>query len=119
MPVSLDLRVRRPARSGVLVVVSARGDCDVFTSDVLRDELTRQIEAGRERVVVDLTGVGFIDSTGLSVLVRARALLASRHGRMDLVAGGRVHRLLRISALASLFPVHGSLQDALDACRPC
>lgn len=99
-----------------MVVVGARGDCDVSSSDLLRDELTRQIEAGRERVVVDLSGITFIDSTGLGVLVSARALLASRHGRLELVAGGRVHRLLRMSALVSLFTVHASLEDALEAC---
>jgi anti-sigma B factor antagonist len=89
----------------------------VSSADVLRDELTRHIEAGRQRVVVDLSGLTFIDSTGLGVLVSARALLVSRHGRLDLVAGGRVHRLLRMSALVSLFPVHGTPEEAIEACR--
>ncbi len=113
---NLTLDVRRPARTGT-VVVTVRGECDVFSADVLRAELIRQIDAGRVRVVVDLTGVTFIDSTGMGVLVRARGRLAARNGRLELVVGeGSMRRLLRISALGQLFSVHRTLEEALTAC---
>ncbi len=112
----LTLDVRRPARTGA-VVVAVRGECDVFSADVLRTELMRQVEAGRVHVVVDLTGVTFIDSTGMGVLLRARGRLAACDGRLELVVGeGSMRRLLRISALGPVFSVHRTLADALAAC---
>src|SRR5262249_47815332 len=52
-------------------VLSVTGEVDAYTSPMLRDRLSRIMAGGQYRIVVDLEGVGFMDSTGLGVLVSA------------------------------------------------
>lgn len=115
---TLVVEVRRPLRAGT-VVVEVRGDCDALGAGTLREHLERQVDAGRRHVVVDLTRLTFVDSTGLGVLVGARRSLAARGARMDLVVDhGPVHRVLRISALTQLFTVRATVEEALRVGDP-
>src|SRR5688572_17409305 len=59
-------------------VLEVAGDVDVHTAPQLRDRLNKLIDETDGDIVVDLTGTGFIDSTGLGVLVGARKRLAGR-----------------------------------------
>src|SRR3712207_9166682 len=56
---------------GDVVVVQVAGEIDVYTAASLREKLADLIDADHTDVVVDLTGVTFMDSTGLGVLVGA------------------------------------------------
>src|SRR6478736_3645301 len=52
-----------------VALVKVAGDLDYHTSEELRDEVTEPIDAGAQRVLVDLAGVRSVDSTGLATLV--------------------------------------------------
>jgi anti-sigma B factor antagonist len=65
-----------------VVIVTIEGEVDVATAPALRDELYRLIERGTKRIIVDLGGMEFIDSTGLGVFVGA--LKRSREGGDEL-----------------------------------
>jgi ABC-type transporter Mla MlaB component len=74
----MDLRLRmkpHPATPGVLheaVVVEVGGEIDLHSAPRLREELGRALESNTPpRVIIDLAGVSFIDSTGIGVLVGA------------------------------------------------
>jgi anti-sigma B factor antagonist len=54
---------------GDWAVLAVRGEIDVATAPQLREELLELVSAGRKQIVVDLSGVDFLDSTGLGVLV--------------------------------------------------
>ena len=69
VPVPLVVSVLRDG--GGSPVVALAGDLDIATAPSLRDELSGVVVQGDD-VVVDLTGLRFIDSTGLGVLVAAR-----------------------------------------------
>lgn len=95
------------------VVVSLTGELDMLTvsraASVLDDAATRDLP-----MVVDLTGLTFFSSAGLTLLVR----LSEQEPRRDvrLVADHRVVLLpLELAGLRDLFPVHSSLHDALAA----
>ncbi|WP_146900573.1 STAS domain-containing protein [Cellulomonas aerilata] len=103
----------RTTTYGDHVVVHVAGDIDVHTVGLLRDHLGPPVEAGRD-LVVDLSRVTFLDSTGLGVLVTARKKADVRGGRMQLVvAGERVMKVFRITALTRLFTIHPTLETAL------
>ena len=99
---------------GNRVVVHLAGEVDIFTTGKLREQLGQLIAQRHTDIVVDLTGVTFIDSTGLGVLVAARKTALVLGGRVELVtADAGLLRLLRITALARMFVVHRSMAEAL------
>ncbi|MFJ8913049.1 STAS domain-containing protein [Amycolatopsis sp. NPDC102389] len=64
------LIVVETARSEEAITVEVAGDIDVSTSPRLRTELFDLLADGPRTAVIDMTGVGFCDSSGLSVLVQ-------------------------------------------------
>lgn len=65
-----EFSIRRET-SGDAVVLRLVGDLDMAVSPQLRDELGTAFEARPKRVIVDMKGVTFMDSSGISVLVVA------------------------------------------------
>ena len=62
-------------------VIVARGEIDVATSPLLRSELASVLAQGPDEVTLDLSGVSFVDSSGLGVLVGAlKRLREARRG---------------------------------------
>ncbi len=100
-------------------VIRVRGDLDLLAVERFRHELLDATSRDDGRpVVVDLTGVTFVDSTGLGVLVAARTRLADRGATLHLVVDGEhLLRIFRISSLARMFAVHPTLTEAVSAAR--
>ena len=108
-----DERVVYTAGGGEVTVVDVQGEVDVYTAPTLDAELVGLIDAGREQFVVDLSGVDFIDSTGLSVLVKALTTLGGRGGISVVVTSERVAKVFRLTGMDASLPLYGSLDDAL------
>jgi anti-sigma B factor antagonist len=101
------------------VIVEVRGEIDLATAP----ELMRGVEAGLDagpsgvrRLVIDLSDVGFLDSSGLNTLVRLRRLLDGRGIAFRLVspADRAVRQVFEITELTKPLHVVDSLDDALD-----
>jgi anti-sigma B factor antagonist len=108
----VDITLNSHDESGHTVLEVA-GEVDVYTAPTLRDRITDLLDAGQRRLVVDLTNVEFIDSTGLGVLVGALNRAKELGGSLVLVCPQeRVLKLLRITGLDDVFAVHGSVEDA-------
>jgi len=54
-------------------VISVSGDLDAHTAPRLDEAIAELVGSGAERIVVDMAGVEFVDSSGLRSLIRARA----------------------------------------------
>ena len=65
------------------VVVRLAGELDLYNAHAVRDQLLAAAERGPERLVVDLSGLTFIDSTGLGVLIEARKAVPVRMINLD------------------------------------
>jgi len=99
---------------GDRTVVAVTGEIDVYTASVMREQLVSLLDAGRTDLVVDLTGVGFMDSTGLGVLVGVLKKVRGQGGRLQLVISSeRLLKVFRITALTQVFTIHESVEDAL------
>ncbi|MBC7550830.1 MAG: STAS domain-containing protein [Cellulomonas sp.] len=110
----MELSVTSAARGDLTVVVVA-GEVDVYTASVLREKLSEVIDGDHADVVVDLTGVGFLDSTGLGVLVGALKKVRGFGGRLQLVIDQeKVMKVFRITALTQVFTIHETLEAALE-----
>lgn len=103
-------------REGSAVVVVA-GEVDAHTAPEVRSALDDALErslGGGFRIIVDLTDVSFLDSTGLGVFVTTLKHVREREGSLDLViTSPRVLKVFTLTGLDVLIPIHESLQDAL------
>jgi anti-sigma B factor antagonist len=111
---SLDARVSVSRFGSDSFVVAAVGELDPYTSERLREKLADVLELGGRWILVDVTGVAFMDSTALGVLVDTAKALRSCGGRMVLVADDpRVTRMIEITGLQRVFRVELSLPEAV------
>jgi anti-sigma B factor antagonist len=105
----------RSATVGDAIVISVSGELDMATSP----ELARTIELVTAQVckivVVDLTGVTFLDSSGLDALVRGQRDLVERGVwlRLATAPGSAVRRVLEITHLTDALVIVDSVDDAL------
>lgn len=96
-------------------VVHAVGEIDLNGSGGLWEAVSGAA-ALSSRVIVDLTSVQLIDSTGLSVLVEAQSQARASGAVVALAGPGRLVRtVLEITGLYHAFPIYGELEDAVAA----
>jgi anti-sigma B factor antagonist len=97
-------------------VVAVRGEIDLFTAPELKQKLTDAIEAGKNRIVVDLTDTTFLDSTALGVLIGAVKRLRSRDGALVIVnIDQNIAKTFEITGLDQIFTILATREDAIAA----
>ena len=95
-------------------VICVRGEIHVTTAPRFAECLNTAIESGKTALVLDMTGVEFIDSTGLSVLLNGLRLVNQRRGRLALVlTNPTVLRLFQITGLEGTFDIFGDRPKAI------
>ena len=95
-------------REGASAAVRLSGDLDIVTSDDVKRELVGLIDAGHTALALDLSDVGFVDSSGLGVLVAVhRHAEAQGGGFVVRSAPPQVRRLFEITRLGDLLTVDG------------
>ena len=100
---------------GDVAVLEVGGEVDLYTAPRLREKLVDLVSAGHTTIVVDMTKVEFLDSTGLGVLVGGLKRVRSHDGTLALVcAEERVLKLFRITGLTKVFAIHDTLAEALE-----
>ncbi len=109
----MKLSVSMTEREDV-VIVTVAGEVDVYTAPQLRSVLEERAAADQTRIIVDLQGVGFLDSTGLGVLVGRLKAVRKLGGTLSVVCTDeRILRLFAITGLDQVLPVHDSVDTAL------
>ena len=99
-----------------VIVVDAAGELDIHTSRGFKETLVGAIEDGAPRVIVDLSGVTFIDSSALGALVGGSRRSAQRGVELMIVCPpGSVARVIEITGLNRVFTMAATRADALGA----
>jgi len=105
----LRVEVRSEGRSAVLTLT---GELDLASSRALEEELGKLVDA--ESVILDLRPLEFIDSTGLSVLVKAHQEAQDEGREFGLIKGGaQVQRLLALTGLDERLTVVDAPEELL------
>ncbi len=116
----LDTVVSRPRPGTVLLHVD--GEVDTLTAPRLEAGLDDALEVGRTEgrtVVVDLTGVTFLASSGLAVLIHGARRVTARGDRLHVVTATRaVSRPITVTGADALFDTHADVASALSAVAP-
>ena len=99
-------------------VISVSGEIHVTTAPEFSQRLNDAIAAGTRGVVIDMSGVEFIDSTGLSVLLNGLRRVTRADGHLALVVSNpTVLRLFEITKLDSTFDILPDRETAIDRVR--
>ncbi len=97
-------------------VVSPQGEIDASTAPRLGSRLLGLADEGKRAVVVDLSEVTFMDSTGIGVLLNALAHFSSRHGQLVLVCPtARVLRPFEVTGLVGHLTIVDSREKAFGS----
>jgi anti-sigma B factor antagonist len=95
-------------------VVDIYGELDVATTPELREVLVGLVGDGATRLILDLDGVDFIDSTGLGTIISALKRARTHGGDLRLVCTqARITRLFEITGLDKAVPLLPSLDAAV------
>ncbi len=114
--VSLRTMIRQ---SGDVTILDLEGRATIgASSDVLARELRRLRESGARKLLVNLSGVTQIDSSGLSMLVRAFVSLGQSGGSLKLLGvRGRVREVFSVTRLLGAIPTFDDEASALASFR--
>jgi anti-sigma B factor antagonist len=116
--VVLPLAVERTSRDGV-DVLSVEGEVDVATAPRLLSALNDAVAEAVRSVIIDLTSVGFMDSTGLALLINAhRRLTARRKGFAVVCPAGPLRRVFELTDMVDTLHVCPDRETATAAAAP-
>ncbi|MDS1271666.1 STAS domain-containing protein [Lipingzhangella sp. LS1_29] len=93
-------------------IVAIHGEIDLYTAPHLHNELKSALDAGARRLVIDLSRVGFCDSTGMNVLLSVMRQAREQDGDLELAGPTpAVLKILSVTGLDTVFTVHDSTGD--------
>lgn len=99
-PLSVDT-IRHGDRS----VIAPVGDLDLSSAATLEAEVHAAEATGVERIIIDLSGLTFMDSTGLRLLLQAAARSRADSNRLGFVRGSRrVQRVFELTSTEDMLP---------------
>jgi anti-sigma B factor antagonist len=112
------LAVERRSEDGVELVL-VEGEVDIATASKLISVLNSSVAEAIKSVVVDLTHVGFMDSTGLALLINARRRLSLRRKGFAVVCPpGQLRRVFEITDMIDTLHVCPDWESAQEASAP-
>lgn len=81
---------------------------------LLHDKLYEFIQQGKTRVVIDLSRIEWMNSTGLGILIQGYTTLRNSDGQLKLAeVTDKIQSLLTITKLGSVFDAYDSVEDAI------
>ena len=102
--------------AGDAVVLVLEGSVDIYTSSELRGELKVALDKQAPRIVVDMAGVTFVDSSGLATLIEALQRMGSYEGVLRLCNLSKaVLGVFELANLDTIFEIRPSREAALEA----
>ena len=89
---------------GAIPLLRVRGEVDIYTAPRLKEAVVAALESGAASLAFDLSDVGFLDSTGLQVLMSAKKRTAERGGDVYLLGvSGQIRRVFNLLSLERIF----------------
>jgi anti-sigma B factor antagonist len=114
-----DIAIEDPQWGADVAMLVAGGDIDFNATPQLRQRIVAYIEAGKRRLVIDLSQVTFIDSTAIGVLIGVLVRLQDAGGGSLTVVcdedNKKVLRIFEIAGIEDVIEVHSTREEALSA----
>ena len=111
----MDLKLGHYNKDGI-EVIDVGGEIDIYTAPRLRELLIDLVSKNNYQLIVNMDKVGFLDSTGLGVLVGGLKRVRPHDGSLDLVCTQeRILKIFRITGLTKVFGIYRSVDQAIAA----
>ena len=102
---------------GEVKIIGLNGRLDAITSPSVEKRLLALVAQGDVRIALDLSGLSYISSSGLRVLMAAAKQVQAGGGRLALAAlSGTVHEIFKIAGFTQEFSVYQTLDEAVTYC---
>lgn len=107
----MELKISNQSHNDYDIVV-VHGEIDLYTAQHLQSELVSVLDAGAQRLVLDLSQVGFCDSTGMNVLLAVMRQAREQEGDLELAAPcPAVLKILSVTGLDRVFTVYDAITE--------
>jgi anti-sigma B factor antagonist len=116
-PSSIAFGISQSEFDGGVSVTSVEGELDLSTAPRLKWMLIDSLEAGQERLVVDLSLTTFMDSTALGVLLGVKRTLGDNARLAIVCTRPNVLKIFEFAGIDSVFPIFPKLDGALAYAR--
>ncbi len=99
---------------GPFTVIALAGEVDLYYSPKAREQILSYLNK-QKNVLVDLSKVAYIDSSGVASLVEGYQLARSKKLQFGLVGVSQpALQVLQLARLDKVFPIHGSVAELID-----
>lgn len=103
-------------QDGAVTIINVSGSLVADDNLALRDAMTRLLQLGHRRIVLDFSELEYVDSAALGELVACQMRAARTGAPLKLVnVNGRLEDLLLITRLITVFETHDTVQQAVDS----
>jgi anti-sigma B factor antagonist len=97
-----------------VAVLRVKGDVDLFQGTALKSAILEETHAENAGLIIDLGGVGYMDSSGVGILLLAKSYCEKKDIPLRIAAVQEpVRRVLELTKLSDYLPLCGSTEDAL------
>jgi anti-sigma B factor antagonist len=101
------------------LILSLTGKLDATTSKAFEDRILGVIDAGEQRVVIDLSQLEYVSSSGLRVFLLAAKRLNSSNGKIALCSlKDHIRQVFDLAGFSSILSIYGSRDEAITSMQP-
>ena len=102
--------------TGAVSLVDLSGRLTSFEAGALREAITRLLKEGRKNIVLNLSALQYLDSSGIGELARAYVAVVKQGGEMKAIGlSSRVEEILKVTKLYQVFPEFPNEEAALES----
>jgi len=112
-PTNFSVTIRQ---AGPISILDVSGRLTSFEIGGLRDSVSRLLQRGRKSIVLNLSGLDYLDSSGIGELARLYVSVVKASGELKTVGlSPKVEEILKITQLYQVFPEFPSEEAALES----
>jgi anti-sigma B factor antagonist len=110
---NFSIKIRQ---AGVVSLVDVSGRLTSFETGALRESISRLLKQGHKDIVLNLSGLQYLDSSGIGELARAYVSVVKQSGQMKVIGlSSKIEEVLKITHLYQVFPEFPDEEAALKS----
>ncbi|MBD1824354.1 STAS domain-containing protein [Cyanobacteria bacterium FACHB-DQ100] len=114
LTLTVSLRGTREVRDNTYQLFRLVGQLDAFSEPTFRKVLTKCVEDGPKHVILDLSKIDFVDSSGLGALVQVAKKAQQASGTLQIVTNARVTQTVKLVRLEQFLALQPSVETAIE-----